>query len=51
MDVKKSPLSVTCPACNAAPFALCTAPTNTGRRAVQWVHNARTDLANEPKED
>jgi hypothetical protein len=38
-------LDVHCPACNALPGQPCTAPTVEGRRAVQWVHNARRDLA------
>lgn len=37
--------SVKCPACNALPGELCTAPTVDGRRPVQWVHNSRRDLA------
>lgn len=33
--------SVICPACNAQPGRPCTQPTNTGRREVSWVHDAR----------
>lgn len=32
---------VTCPACNAKPGKPCTVPTDTGRRAVNWLHLAR----------
>lgn len=39
------PLTVACPACHAPAGQLCTQSTNTGRRPVGWVHNARTDLA------
>ncbi len=34
-----------CPACQSAPGRRCTAPTDNGRRAVDWVHHARQDLA------
>lgn len=40
-DEKDRAKSVRCPNCNAAPGALCTAPTETGRRDVQYVHFAR----------
>jgi hypothetical protein len=39
------PLAVACPACGASADQLCTQTTNTGRRPVDWVHNARKDLA------
>ncbi len=34
-----------CPACNARANKRCTAPTNTGRREVKWVHYAREQAA------
>lgn len=40
-------LSVRCPACNAGPSVKCNAPTNTGRRDVEWVHHAREDAASQ----
>lgn len=36
-----------CPNCQAQPGEPCTQPTNDGRRAVNWVHNARRALAME----
>lgn len=38
-------LAVKCPACGSNPGEPCTQTTNTGRRPVTWVHNARKDLA------
>jgi len=43
--VSTNPFTVQCPACNAAVSVPCNAPTNTGRRTVDWVHLARIDLA------
>lgn len=37
-------LAHTCPACLSRPGEKCTEPTNTGRRAVGWLHFSRTDL-------
>ena len=34
-------LSRTCPVCNARPGWPCTAPTDTGRRVVAWMHMSR----------
>ena len=34
-------LRVACPNCQAPAGELCTAPTNTGRREVKWVHSSR----------
>jgi hypothetical protein len=44
-DQAAGALTVKCPACKANPGEPCTQATNTGRRNVQWVHNARRDLA------
>jgi len=35
--------TVACPACHATAGEPCTAPTDTGRRIVRWVHVARGD--------
>jgi hypothetical protein len=46
--------NVPCPACNAMPGHPCTAPTDTDRKLVGWVHMAREvmwDHANEEKAD
>lgn len=42
---KGGPLWVKCPACQASPGERCTVATDSGRRGVEWVHNARRDLA------
>jgi len=42
-----SPLEIRCPACNAGPGQKCSAPTDTGRRDVEWVHHAREDAASQ----
>lgn len=39
--VPRGPLDSVCPACNALPGRPCTQPTDTGRRAVAWVHSSR----------
>ena len=44
-DQATGALTVKCPACQANPGQPCTVATDTGHRAVQWVHNARRDLA------
>lgn len=31
----------TCPVCHAKPGRRCTAPTDTGRRPVEWLHLSR----------
>lgn len=36
-------LTIPCPACFAAAGEPCTAPTDTGRRVVAWVHMSRED--------
>lgn len=40
-------LNVVCSNCNAQPGKMCTQPTDTGRKAVPWVHVARADLIRE----
>lgn len=37
------PIDVVCPACNARPGKPCTAPTDTSRRPVGWMHASRTE--------
>ena len=37
--------TVPCPACQAQPDEWCSAPADTGRRDVRWVHYAREQLA------
>lgn len=34
-------LQRTCPACHAKPGRRCTQPTDTGRKAVDWLHLSR----------
>lgn len=34
-----------CPDCGARAGERCTTPTDTGRREVGWIHDARRDLA------
>lgn len=38
-------ISVPCPVCYSKAGELCTAPTNTGQRWVQWTHLAREAAA------
>jgi hypothetical protein len=38
---RPAPIDTRCPACNAAPGSPCTAPTDTSRRPVGWIHSAR----------
>jgi hypothetical protein len=38
-----SPITVTCPNCQAKPGRPCTQPTNLGRHPVSWFHTARED--------
>lgn len=44
--VGRNPLTWACPACQAPPGRPCSAPTDSGRRDVDWFHNSRIDLAN-----
>lgn len=37
------PIDTVCPACNARPGKPCTAPTDTSRRPVGWMHASRTE--------
>lgn len=41
--------AVPCPNCQAPTGEPCTQPTDTGRRVVSWVHNARRDAAAEAR--
>lgn len=43
--------SVPCPACQAKAGEKCTAPTDTGRRPVEWVHLAREVAADEAEQE
>jgi hypothetical protein len=42
-----NPKTVPCPACQAPGGEPCTAPTDTGRRPVNWFHLAREDEVRE----
>ena len=44
---KPDPREVQCPACLSQPGKPCTQPTDTGRKAVDWVHYSREAMAAE----
>lgn len=38
---RQAAMEVKCPNCQSGPGRKCTQPTDTGRKAVRWVHLAR----------
>lgn len=45
MSEPKPTIDIACPVCQARPTFRCTAPTNTGRKEVAWLHAGRIETA------
>lgn len=43
MSEPKPTIDIACPVCQARPTFRCTAPTNTGRKEVAWLHAGRIE--------